>query len=672
MSADVDELVRAGRLADAAARAAEAGAHARASELLEQACDYRAAAEAALAAAQPARAVVLAVRAGDAALGERARKTFAVGTSAEQRRSLAGELEGRGELAAAAALYDDAGLPAEAGRVLERGGFALAAAEAWARAGRPAEAARVLEAAVQKAPEAGAPRLALGRLYAAHGRHEHALRALQAIPAGAPERRAALELVRRALEALGLREGLAELDAELARLGGEPAHAASATAHDAPASGRTERAPGSVRPAGEVLYGRYEVVREVATTPHARLLQARDRLTGADVALKIFASSASGAGRDARERFAREARALAALRHPHVVPLVEYVAEGPAMAIAWMAGGSLRALLDREPLTPARAVEIAQALLSALGEAHRRGILHRDLKPSNVLFDAAGSPMLADFGAAHLGGADATATAGEIGTLAYMAPEQRSGRPATVQSDVYGVGALLFEMLTGRLPEAGVGLGPERHPDLDARHEAVLARLLAPAPGDRYEDSERARAALGSLAWPRRLPPGREATAAAAVRLQGDAAPRSARSGRLGAARAPADPCDVGERRHDTTLERDVLVLSLDELACAGAFARAAHPALAGVWRADAAARELWLEAPHGTALASPGAARLEPAEHARLVEALGRLHAAGAVHGAVDADHVRRVAGDVWLAYPSRPGTVEPGADLAALAALA
>ena len=130
-------------------------------------------------------------------------------------------------------------------------------------------------------------------------------------------------------------------------------------------------------------------MREVAVTPHARVLEAIDRVTGERVALKLLAGLDHEGGRDAFLRFEREARALAQLRHPHVVPLRAYHPEGPAIVLAWMAGGSLAERLLREPFAPARAVEIIWAVLSALGEAHRLGILHRDVKPTNVLFDDA-------------------------------------------------------------------------------------------------------------------------------------------------------------------------------------------------------------------------------------------------------------------------------------------
>src|SRR5262249_26617468 len=150
-------------------------------------------------------------------------------------------------------------------------------------------------------------------------------------------------------------------------------------------------------------------------------------------------------------------------------------------------------MLTSEPLTPARAVEIAQAVLSALGEAHRLGVIHRDVKPANVLFDEAGVTRLRDFGVAPLSDLSATPTAGVIGTLGYMSPEQREGRPATVRSDVFGVGAILWEMLTGERPEAAGGatlrVRPSAvHRDLDARHDALVLSFIAEDEAARPED----------------------------------------------------------------------------------------------------------------------------------------------------------------------------------------
>ena len=206
------------------------------------------------------------------------------------------------------------------------------------------------------------------------------------------------------------------------------------------------------------------------------------------VAVKIFAGyDARGGGRDALARFEREVRVLGTLDHPNIVPLRDYVPEGPALVLAWMGRGTLEHMIAAEPLAPARAVEIAQAVLAALGEAHRLGVIHRDIKPANVLFDDAGVTRLGDFGVAHLSDLSATATAGVIGTLGYMSPEQREGRPASVRSDIYGVGAMLWEMLTGERPDAGElrrddAHAPERRPSRP-RHATRHARALVPRRG---------------------------------------------------------------------------------------------------------------------------------------------------------------------------------------------
>src|SRR5206468_5219088 len=133
----------------------------------------------------------------------------------------------------------------------------------------------------------------------------------------------------------------------------------------------------------------------------------------------------------------------------------------------------------RGPVAPDRAAEIVARVLQALEAAHRRGIVHRDVKPANVLLDEVGGAYLADFGVAHLGDASSTATAGLLGTLRYMSPEQKMGTPATDRADVYAAGLVLAEMLGAQIDRAPIPA------DVPAEIATLLAELLAEDPARR-------------------------------------------------------------------------------------------------------------------------------------------------------------------------------------------
>jgi serine/threonine-protein kinase len=401
----------------------------------------------------------------------------------------------------------------------------------------------------------------------------------------------------------------------------------------------------------ELLFGRYRLETLVATTPNARVYRAFDVIDAEQVAVKLFAGAALlEVGRDALLRFEREARALGQLQHPAIVPLLAYLPGGPAVVLRWMEGGSLADLLEREAPSPARAVEVTCAVLAALGEAHRRGILHRDVKPANVLFDATGAAHLADFGTAHVSDAAATVTAGVIGTLAYMAPEQRAGAPATIASDVYGAGALLWHALTGGPPFEQL---PFLSNELDQTHREAAARLIAPE-SERPGDALTARGLLMSLSWPRSAP-----------------APHT---------RAPRPGVGLsrGQNRllpranglfYDALLEREVHVVTADPDALSRAlpFARANHPLLPAVLAYRTDRRELWIEFVRGSRLGR----RLSPEEHGALGRALTALHTAGGFHGKVDREHVVVRGSETALRFPlgAEPCTLD--ADLAALSEL-
>jgi serine/threonine-protein kinase len=609
---DVASLVSEQRVREAAELAASRGDHAGASELFERACEFGSAAKSALDGGDASRAVMLAVIARDDELAAAALGRLTKSTPARLG-ALASQLELRGDHAWAARAHEARGTAhdRDAANDWERAGDAVRAATLYERGSDPVAASKALEASLRRDPKQHLVRVALGNLMIRYGKYEAAVRALQQIPRESPVRRDALAPLARALGALGLAEAQEEATRELAALGGP---------------GEVSPAPAPATEVQRRIYGRYEVVREVASTATSRVLECLDAVRGERVAVKIFAGwDVRGTGRDALARFEREVRVLGALDHPNVVPLRDFIPEGPAMVLAWMSGGTLETMMQ-SPLAPARSVEIAEAVLRALGEAHRLGVLHRDVKPANVLFDDAGVTRLSDFGVAHLSDLSVTATAAVIGTLAYMSPEQREGKPATVQSDIYGVGAILFEMLTGERLVAGEE--PKTRPsgvhrDLDARHDAVVMKLLAPNPLDRPADTFAARRALSALVWPKDVEH-------AAIR------PRAAlpANDRPSAARLQNDDDDT-DAWTGRKIER--IALTPQSLTRAGAFARADARALQLVLRVDRHDESIWLEAPPPKRLDRPLTAR----ENETLLEALDALHACGVVHGHVDQAHV-------------------------------
>jgi serine/threonine-protein kinase len=652
---DVARLVREERLLEAAELASSRGDARSASALFERACDFRRAAEHAMQAEDWARALPLALDGKAEEIAEVALpKLVALAAQAER---VAFHLERRGDHGWAGRLLEGVGKKVEAARAYERGGEAIKASLLLEASGDVIGASKVLEAQVRREPAKGDLLVALGSLLHRYGKTDAAVRMLQKVRSDAPERRAALTLLVSALDRLGFAQARVEAEAELNELGG-PLESGSAEPRGAAVRAR--------------LFGRYEVVREVASSPHARVIECVDGVRNEKVAVKIFAGyDARGAGRDALARFEREVRVLGTLDHPNIVPLRDYLPEGPALVLAWMGRGTLEHMLANEPLAPARAVEIAQAVLAALGEAHRLGIIHRDIKPANVLFDDAGVTRLGDFGVAHLSDLSATATAGVIGTLGYMSPEQREGRPATVRSDIFGVGAILWEMLTGEKPDiarekpaATLASGPSGdlaepppssavrsegrvrpsgvHRDLDARHDTAVFSLVDPDPTNRPADAFAARKALGALRWPstieRVAPPRKE---------------RKPASERPSGMRLLPDGTDSPI---DQWLGRRVVSVPLDPrmLARASAFARADHPALQVVLRVDHESRAIWLAVPRGAPLTTRPSAE----QAATLRDALDRLHELGEVHGAVDLQHVLvDETGTITLAFAPPPG---------------
>ena len=254
--------------------------------------------------------------------------------------------------------------------------------------------------------------------------------------------------------------------------------------------------------------GRFEVKCRLGAGAFGSVYRAYDPQLDRDVALKVpQVGLLSDPG--SVERFLRETRAAAQLRHPNIVPLHEAGHDGAIYYIAAMfVEGSTLAKAAREgPFEPRRAARIVRGLAAALNHAHDAGIVHRDVKPANVLLDARDRPHLADFGLAfRRGGGDKLMQDGTVlGTPAYMAPEQAAGQQGEARpaADQYSLGVVLYELLTGGVPFEGpvqavlykaIHEEPDppqkRNPEVPEDLETVCLKAMAKRPGDRYPDCQ--------------------------------------------------------------------------------------------------------------------------------------------------------------------------------------
>jgi tRNA A-37 threonylcarbamoyl transferase component Bud32 len=203
--------------------------------------------------------------------------------------------------------------------------------------------------------------------------------------------------------------------------------------------------------------GRYRLVRRIAAGGMGEVWEADDTVLGRRVALKVLVEELAADDRATR-RFVREARATARLAHPNVARVYDFGRDGgaPFLVMELLEGETLAGRLAAGPLPPAEAVRVAAAVADALDAAHQRGIVHRDVKPSNVMLTPGGDVKVMDFGiAAAAGETHSTTGSGLYATIAYVSPERVAGEPATPASDVYSLGAVLYELLCGRPPFTG-------------------------------------------------------------------------------------------------------------------------------------------------------------------------------------------------------------------------
>lgn len=203
--------------------------------------------------------------------------------------------------------------------------------------------------------------------------------------------------------------------------------------------------------------GRYEIKRKLRRGGMATVYEAYDPQFQRNVAVKVLRSETINEP-NFRARFQREARTIAGLEHPAVVPVYDYGQDGDSLYLVMrlMTGGTLSDRLSKEPLPIELVSHVLTRISRALDIAHGNGIIHRDLKPGNILFDKYGEAYLSDFGIARVNKAAMTLTGTQvaIGTPGYMSPEQIEGKKVDARSDVYALGVLIFEMLTGQQPFA--------------------------------------------------------------------------------------------------------------------------------------------------------------------------------------------------------------------------
>jgi beta-lactam-binding protein with PASTA domain/predicted Ser/Thr protein kinase len=255
---------------------------------------------------------------------------------------------------------------------------------------------------------------------------------------------------------------------------------------------------------GFLVDGRYKVLRRIGSGGMADVWLAEDEHLQRLVALKIL-HARFAQDREFVERFRREAESAAGLQHPNIVSVFDRGEfEGTYyIAMRYVEGPTLKELIDRG-LEPAEAVALIRQVLEAAGFAHRHGIVHRDLKPQNVIVDEEGKAMVTDFGIARAGVSEITQTGSVMGSPHYLSPEQAQGLDVTSVSDLYSIGVILYEALTGAVPFEGesavavamkqVSQAPQRpssiNPQVSPALDAVVMRALEKGPGERFQSAE--------------------------------------------------------------------------------------------------------------------------------------------------------------------------------------
>ena len=271
--------------------------------------------------------------------------------------------------------------------------------------------------------------------------------------------------------------------------------------------------------------GRYRIERLLGRGAMGEVLLGRDADTGRLAAIKTLSLSAEFSGdelTEARARFLREADAARRLQHPDIVAVFDAGQDDGLAYIAmeYVAGLDLQRYTHAsQRLSMPLVVHIGRRVASALAHAHSQGVIHRDIKPANVMTDASTRVVkITDFGVAHIADACRTRTGMVLGTPTYMSPEQLSGQRVDGRSDLYSLGVMLFQLLTGSLPHRGESMAQRMYcivnevapdvrtlrPEVPPALAGVLAQALAKPPGSRHADGLQLAQALDAVAalWP--------------------------------------------------------------------------------------------------------------------------------------------------------------------------
>src|SRR5512139_539799 len=262
---------------------------------------------------------------------------------------------------------------------------------------------------------------------------------------------------------------------------------------------KTVETPTQRLPPGGVFAGRYEILEELGRGGMGVVYKAVDSKLKRTVALKFLPFEWTY-NAQAKERFIREAQAAAALDHPNICTVHEIdEADGRMfISMAFVEGESLKARIERGPLKIDEALNLGLQVAEGLREAHNKGVIHRDIKSANIMVTETGQAKIMDFGLARVrGGTLLTKEGMTMGTIAYMSPEQARGEEVDHRTDIWSLGVVLYEMLTGQLPFGGehdqaviyaiLKGQPKPIPGIDCRLNTILQKALMKDPLARYQ-----------------------------------------------------------------------------------------------------------------------------------------------------------------------------------------